>query len=319
MGPEVLLGLAASLLATGTVALLRELLSQKGVDIDRAIRSTCDRFPLIPGVEPALEKWIVGSKFEELFRGAQTGERDFDADEVISSFISDGDFQMPSEVESRELAESVVRAFLGAILEAIYLSNRGIVALANRQEELALRAHVERGYILSGVDSVEAKLDVLVSNAAISAGPDGIWADSNEAHSSEKAEIDLARELIDLGHTQSARAKLEAVRAGSSLSVDLEFRVVTNLGACAAAEGDYESACFFFDEAYELQPDNPKGITNASVAARLRDDLESAMNLARRALDMEPRNGHAAAVIIESLWERAKTSSSESSSPLMLG
>ena len=140
MGLEVLLAYVASLLATGTVALFRELLSLKGVDVDRAIRSTRDHFPLIPGVEPALEKWIEGSEFEELFRDAQTGERDFDAEEVISSFISDGDFHMPSEAESRELAEDVVRAFLRAMIVELYLSDAGVVVLADRQEELARHA-----------------------------------------------------------------------------------------------------------------------------------------------------------------------------------
>ena len=300
---DVLSALAAKALAAGAVALFREVSSRKGADIDRAVRSTCDQFTDIPGAGLALEKWVKGGEFEELFRRAQTGERDFDAEEVISSFMIDGDFDMPSEAETRKLAEDVVCSFLGTMIAEIYRSETGIVALANRQEELALRGQVERGNILSAVESVNARFDLLASNTVASAGSDGIAADSIEAHSSAKAEIDLARELIDLGHIQSARGKLESVRAGTSLPVDLEFRVATNLGACAAAEGDYESACFFFDEAYALQPDNPKGVTNASVAARLRDDLESAMNLARRALDLESRNGHAAAVIIESLWE----------------
>ena len=306
MGPEVLLGLAARLVVAGW---------EDVVDIDRAIKSTSDKFRSgphaqgdtgsrdVPGVETALENWVGSDKFKELFLLAQTGERDFDAEEVISSFITEGGFYMPSRAERESLAEEVVSLFLGEVLSEIYQSKSGISALANRQEELAGQGRRERSQILSGVDSLRADLDFLVANATASAGTDQLSGDTADPHGSARAEVDLARQLIDLGHVRDARELLESVRASGSLPADLEFRVVTNLGACAIAEGDHEKACVLFDEAHELQPDNTKGISNASVAARLRGDAELALGLAHRALELEPRNGHAAAIIIESLWE----------------
>ena len=306
MGPEVLLGIAARLVVAGW---------RDVVDIDRAIKSAADKFRGdpdaqgatgsrdVPGVETALERWVGSDEFKDLFHLAQIGERDFAAEEVISSFITEGDFYMPSRAESERLAEEIVSVFLGELLSEIYQSKWGISALANRGEELAAHGRQQRNQILTGVEALRADMGFLVAKATASAGSDKASGDTTGPHSDAKAEIDLARQLIDLGQVRSAREKLESVRAKSSLSVDLEFRVVTNLGACAIAEGDYESACLFFDEAHELQPDNPKGITNVSVAARLRGDAERALDLAHRALELEPRNGHAAAIIIESFWE----------------
>ncbi len=210
---------------------------------------------------------------------------------------------MPSRTDSERLAEEIVPLFLGEVLSEIYRSKSGIAALANRQEELAVQGRQERSQILSGVESLRADMDFLVASAAASAGTDGVAGDSTDPHRSARTEVDLAKQLIELGHISSAREKLESVRARSSLPADLEFRVVTNLGVCAIDEEDHESACVLFDEALELEPDDPKAITNASVSARLRGDVEMALSLAHRAMELQPRNGHAAAIIIDSFWE----------------
>ena len=124
--------------------------------------------------------WVGSDNFKELFHLAQTGERDIDAEEVISSFITEGGFYMPSRAEREILVEEVVSLFLGELLSEIYQSKRGISALANRQEELAAQGRQERGQILSGVDSLRADMNFLVANATASAGSDRATGDNTD-------------------------------------------------------------------------------------------------------------------------------------------
>ncbi len=308
MGPEVLLGIAARLVVASW---------DDVVNIDRAIRSTSIKFHSdrraedavgsadVPGVETALENWVKSDKFRELFELAQTGERDFDAEEVVSSFITEGGFYMPSRTECERLAEEVVSLFLGEVLSEIYQSKSGISALANRIEQ----QHSETMAALDRLATDAHAGQLNAQSPATDARASAVSASSepNPRHEETERKIVTARELIELGHIRDARRQLEAIGNRDSLPVDIKFRVVTNLGACAIAEEDYENACLFFDEAHELEPDNPKGITNASVAARLRGDAGTAVSLAHRALDLDSRNGQAAAAVIESLWETGES------------
>ena len=146
MGLIELLGLAATAMSIGgaTVGGLRALLSQQSGPVDRAIRTTATRFEEIPGAEDCLRRWIAASSFETIFQQLQSGERRFGEDDLIGSFIRDGEFHMPTDDESRELASSVVSAFLGGIVEEFYAGPSGVGALASRMEALHMQGRQDQ-------------------------------------------------------------------------------------------------------------------------------------------------------------------------------
>ena len=124
--------------------------------------------------------------------------------------------------------------------------------------------------------------------------------DPQEQKISEK--LDAARDLIQHGLTAEARTELEGIeREEEHLSDALKFRLLTNLAACAVGEGRNDEACPLFNEAHSIQPENPTGIINASLAAELQQDFDRAVNLARRALSLDPSDPSAAANLISSL------------------
>ena len=204
-------------------------------------------------------------------------------------------------VECRQLAEVIVSAFLGEILAEIYRSQQGISALANRAEQQHSETMEAFERLSTEIRAGPASAQSSTADARASA-----VSASREAHPEYEAttrKIATARELIDLGHIRDARRQLEGIGDRDSLPADLEFRIVTNLGACSLAEDNHENACVHFEAAYRLQPDNPKAVTNAAIAGLLRNDVTKAMKLAHEALELEPRNGNAAAVMIEALWD----------------
>ena len=99
----------------------------------------------------------------------------------------------------------------------------------------------------------------------------------------------------------------ELINENEEIPDDLKFRIITNLGACALAVGDFEDARDRLLEAYELQPDSQKGIVNAALAAQLDDDSEHAMELARKARELDPKDSQATSILLRELWETGNT------------
>ncbi len=89
-------------------------------------------------------------------------------------------------------------------------------------------------------------------------------------------------------------------------SDEIKFRIATNLGACALAEEDLGRAQKNLEEAYRLQPTNPKAIANAAVVAQVNGDSKRAMDLALKTRELDPRNSQATAVFIGELWNAGK-------------
>ena len=64
-----------------------------------------------------------------------------------------------------------------------------------------------------------------------------------------------------------------------------------------------DEACSLFDEAYSIQPDNPRAIANAALVAHIRQSPDRAVELAKEALGTDPNNSTAAATLIRALWD----------------
>ena len=171
-------------------------------------------------------------------------------------------------------------------------------------EEREKALHREtRDAIVGKISPEIAKLNSLIADAMDIHSLPSSKAASDPQHIELSAKIDVARNFIDRGLVKAARLELEQLnKDNEGMPDDIKFRVITNLGACALAEGDFEAASARLYEAYELQPDSQKGMTNAALAAQLDDDSERAMELASKARELEPKDSQATAILLRELW-----------------
>ena len=293
---EVAISIAKGAAAEGA----RSLLNGDADAVQRAVRLTCIRLSEVEeGTEAALQQWTGSDAFTSFFERVHAGERGFD-NEVVQSFIDDGGFYLPSEEQCRTRGTEIITAFLSELLGTLYRSHEGLPALANRVEEI----HLEDTHRFA---TLEAQLSSLSARMAVADEPAGPETLRDPAHRGLSEKIDFVRGLVDRGLVEWARRELERLQSeASAIPDELQFRIVTNLGACALADEDIDGACVLLEEAHKLQPENPKGIANAAVAAHLAGDSERAMTLALKARELTPQNPQATAVFIGELWDAAK-------------
>jgi cellulose synthase operon protein C len=77
------------------------------------------------------------------------------------------------------------------------------------------------------------------------------------------------------------------------------FRVQTNLGATSLRLGRFTDAVRHYQLAYDTYPDEPVAIVNLSLARLLEGQFDAAMDLARRALELEPTNEFAVSYLLQ--------------------
>ena len=154
---------AASLSKGLVVGHLRAVLTQRAGVVQRAIPVTCSRFPEIEGAKTALQRWTSSEAFIDFFERVHAGERGFD-DEVVASFIDEGDFYFPTEEERQTLAREIIAAFIGELARSLYRGDEGLLALANRQETLHFETRSETAQHMDvRFDALEAKLSALTA------------------------------------------------------------------------------------------------------------------------------------------------------------
>ena len=166
-----------------------------------------------------------------------------------------------------------------------------------------------RAEIASQFDEMKELLAVVTAAADLAlAESSDQEAPTDPEHARLAARIDSARELFNDGNITSARKLLEQVRARPATSRMIRsFACSRSLGPALSQPEDLPVGCAFLDQAHHLHPDNPAGLANAAQAARLREDPREAIALSRRSLELKPRDPHAAAVLIESLWDAGET------------
>ena len=123
-------------------------------------------------------------------------------------------------------------------------------------------------------------------------------------HQEASGVLDKVQDLINHGLIITARARLREIEhKATQLPGPLRFRYLTNLGYCELSEDKLDEAVSLIKEAYEIQPENPTGITNASLAARLQQDIDQAVEFAQKAIELNPNDPIAAANLMASLWD----------------
>ena len=179
-------------------------------------------------------------------------------------------------------------------------------ALERRRE--VLRAEKDKNDISKQlIGDLKADLPGLFSEALSLSGAAQTEVDRDPTHRHLIEGIDFARNLIDRGLPASAREELQQLKKDTEkVPEDFKFRILTNLAACAYAEEDITKTCDLLENAYRLQPENPKAIGNASLAAHLKGDSDHAVELAYKARELTPQDSQATSVLLWEFFERGE-------------
>lgn len=132
--------------------------------------------------------------------------------------------------------------------------------------------------------------------------PREIATDSSDEDPALHARIDVFRDLFK-DHKQLIPAEQGLLSLLRSEALEAKpwarFRFETNLGAIAFELGKESEGIARFEAAYAIRPDNSLAISNLSLVRTLQGCFDEAMELARRALEAEPRTDHAVCYLLQ--------------------
>lgn len=267
--------------------------------ISRAIRTTAEAFPAIENVDQALASWCTSEDFLNLLRKLRAGERHLTDAAVVSSFIEHGGFYAAAQTES--LAREILTTFLAKAEEELYGSDAGLSVHAQREEILHAQTQAA---VHEGRQTAMAEIRSLREVILQRLPPDDISLPAQLRERVLHAKVDAARSLIEEGKASAARSILEHLRrdaAADALSGELQFRIATNLGACALRLEDEETAKTEFRIALRYEPENPKALANAASAELLDGNFEEALRLSAEARRLNERDDHATSIYLQAL------------------
>ena len=123
-------------------------------------------------------------------------------------------------------------------------------------------------------------------------------------------QVDAARELIKRGSVVQARRELERINGSAgSIPDEVRVRIFNNLTACALAEEDADGAVHWSGEALRVGPENAAVLANAALAAHGANDLNRALELAKKARELNPEDSPATSVVMVEMWRAGEDGS----------
>jgi tetratricopeptide (TPR) repeat protein len=150
-----------------------------------------------------------------------------------------------------------------------------------------------------GFDSVSSKLDQLLARPV--AIPDREETERQIEERVLDAEIDRANELVERGKAATAKDILAGLATKADdvqVSTHLHFRLQTALGNCCLSLGEDEEAVGYIESALELEPENPKALSNSALAKFIQGRNEEAVSQAQKALSGQPDQETALVVLV---------------------
>lgn len=110
------------------------------------------------------------------------------------------------------------------------------------------------------------------------------------------AQLDQCKLLIDIGNPNAASKLLKGLEQsirGKDISNKIWFRLKTLQGGCALGILDDGKAAKLFEDAFRLDPTNPKAISNLAIARLIQKDFAEAISLSERVLEIDPNESSA--------------------------
>ena len=297
MPNDFLLGLlfktAHSLLSMFAKEGVQALLKQSPVA--KAIDDTCKNFPEIDALQFSLTAWCESTTFRQILQEIKDGNRDIALEDVVASFIGAG---FHAGEKTQELAEQVLCAFAAKLEEQIYGSDQGLHFHAHREEVLHAKTCEVIGTLREGFLGLEQKV---LGRLPPAQDRDHI---GSEGETAQHAKIDTARDLLRQGRARAARSILETLQkeiASQSPSIGLQYRIATNLGACALELDETEIAIKEFTSALTYEPKSVKALANAGLAKLIQGRPQDALLLSGQARQIDSHDSHATSVYIRAL------------------
>lgn len=138
-----------------------------------------------------------------------------------------------------------------------------------------------------------------VIRATITAGPIDTARSAFDQHLD--AQVDLYRDMLNAGKPRTALELLEALdkTLDEKSSVAIRARVKVNIAITRMKLGEEASAAPLLDEAYALNPTDPKTRANRILALAIRGDLAGAWAFAEDILREDPTNSGAAGLAFQ--------------------
>ncbi len=275
---------------------LREFLANREDVVDRAIRSTVDGFPQVQGLDKALRTWVDGEQHLEQF--ARYLSKDGEADEDAAlSILNQLDVAISDKSDRVAFGRLILNLFARNLESTIRKQDDSGFVWQKEELKHDLGQLIDRRMAM-----LEGRITSQAAAIAIADASNPEDIDNDPVLRQIREKLDSARPLIDSGLIRAARSVLDPLRSeDSELPAQLEFRLLTNLAACALADDSIQEACQLLEEAYELQPENTRAIANAAVAAQLNQQSEKAASLAHQALERDEHNSQAAIVLMMEL------------------
>jgi tetratricopeptide (TPR) repeat protein len=279
--------------------------------VSRAIDDTVSAFPDIEDLCSTLAGWCATDALCRLTERVQAGERHLTNDAVISSFIEVSGFYAGEETET--LAQRIITKFFEKLEEALYASDQGLSIHATRQE--ILHQETRETVIRQLGQSMTPHFASLAEQQAqilqrLPLLPDDIENLPEVRERIFHAKVDEARELMHAGKSRSAKSQLLRLRtelADQSPSVELLFRIATNLGVCALDLSDVETARTELQLALQLRPHSPKALANTAWLALADGKPAEALEFSTRALEGQPQDPHVMSLYLEVLHRLGRT------------
>lgn len=143
--------------------------------------------------------------------------------------------------------------------------------------------------MLSGLSNIGSTLDSFQSQFTqfTENQPDQIDGKSKEELELQ-ARLNTCRDYIRRGYPNSSLALLQSIEtevSSKNLSNSLKSQLQGLLGFCYYLLRDFGEAIVRFERALQLNPENPKALANASLAALLDNRLDDAVNRATKSLE----------------------------------
>jgi tetratricopeptide (TPR) repeat protein len=266
-----------------------------------AVSSTAIEFPQFVALNHSLNEWCNSDEFIEILKSFKERNDKYADEAIIDSFVTVGGFHTGNETNSD--ASAVIKCFFNNIERELFKSIEGLFVHDKKQEALhcktqnmllALNEQIKEHTLnhIQTSDEIEVSLEEKIINAR----------------------IDEARKLINKGHPITAKDLLVEIIEDISdkeSSSEINFRIHTNLGACALDLGDTDKAIQEFKKALEFQPDNSKALSNAALSEILLENPVKALEYSSKAYELSPNDSHTNVIYLKALNYAGKHSDIE--------
>lgn len=243
-----------------------------------------------PGFELSncFKTWFESEEFAELFSQAKSGKSTIVDKALAKSFSEVGGFYAGDNTEAEAI--TILTVFFKQLDNEILKSSEGMPTMAGRIETLHEEG-IEK--ITELVRPVSEKISNVESILASLKASDKSISPEQVEEKIYFARVTEAKRLLDAGKCRTALSLLRILRdelKSKDPSKSLLFRIATNIGVASLQVDDVETAIKELEFAYNLEPDNPMAISNASAIALQKRDAKRALALATLAREKDSRN-----------------------------